>query len=165
MSAKRKDKTENPPAAKGIRVFVYGTLKRLHYNHELIESKNVTDSVFLGRCYIEGAFRMRDLNWYPGVQYVADPKVKNRIYGEVYRISEDTLKALDIMEGNGNFFTRGQVDTPWKKAWCYMIPASYYDRPIIETGAWKPNGDEKSFIESGKPVLDAADIFGAAKII
>jgi gamma-glutamylcyclotransferase (GGCT)/AIG2-like uncharacterized protein YtfP len=152
--------TTNPEEAQGIRVFVYGTLKWLHCNHHLLEAQTIKDSEFLGACYITGPYRMRDLIWYPGVQLVPDVQAKNRIYGEVYRIGEDTLKSLDILEGNGSFFTRSKIDTPWKKAWMYMIPPSYdSDRPVVGEGVWKPNAQEKAFIYSGAEKIEAPDYF------
>lgn len=145
---------------KGIRVFVYGTLKRLHYNHEVIESDSAVGTQFLGACFIEGPYQMRDLGSYPGVQQLGDSKLNNRIYGEVYKVTEATLKGLDILEGNGHFFTRSHVETPWKKAWCYMIPVTYaQNRPIIPDGVWKPNSQEKQFIYGGKPFLTSAEYF------
>lgn len=148
--------TPKPDAEVGVRVFVYGTLKRLHYNHVTINQEGTN---FLGACYIEGPYQMRDLVWFPGVQYIPDATKKNRIYGEVYRISEETLQALDILEGNGNFFKRTQVDTPWKKAWMYMIPVSYDKREIVTGGVWKPNVQEKTFIHSGSNMLSSEDYF------
>lgn len=160
VKVKKPNEVTNVPEAVGIRVFVYGTLKRLHYNHEVIESETAKGTEFLGACFIEGPWQMRDLTWYPGVQHMGDPKVKNRIYGEVYRVTEDTLKALDILEGNGHFFTRTQTETPWKKAWVYMIPSNFdAGKPIIKEGVWKPNAQEKLFIYSGAPHIDAADYF------
>jgi gamma-glutamylcyclotransferase (GGCT)/AIG2-like uncharacterized protein YtfP len=162
MSAKAKKSAEptNPENARGIRVFVYGTLKRLHYNHPVISGPTTKDTEFLGFCYVKGPFQMRDLTFYPGVQYVLDNTKINRIYGEVYRVTEDTLKALDILEGNGHFFTRVQVETPWKKAWMYMIPANFdSEKPIIEAGVWRPNVQEKVFIHSGKPFMTADEYF------
>jgi gamma-glutamylcyclotransferase (GGCT)/AIG2-like uncharacterized protein YtfP len=158
--SKKMNEVSNVPEAVGIRVFVYGTLKRLHYNHETIESETAKGTEFLGACYLTGPLQMRDLTFYPGVQTMMDTKIRNRIYGEVYRVTEDTLKALDILEGNGHFFTRTQVETPWKKAWCYMIPSTFdHNRPIIGEGVWKPNAQEKAFIHGGKSHLDANDYF------
>jgi gamma-glutamylcyclotransferase (GGCT)/AIG2-like uncharacterized protein YtfP len=146
--------------SQGIRVFVYGTLKRLHHNHKTLEDNGPDGTKFLGFCYVQGPIQMRDLKWFPGVQFMDDPVVKNRIYGEVYRINKQVLDRLDILEGNGHFFTRSQVDTPWKKAWMYFIPSSFEDnRPILPGGVWKPTSLEKKFIESGAPMLTAEDYF------
>lgn len=161
MKTKEKPETnQNPEHAQGFRVFVYGTLKRLHYNHPILEDGLGKGTEFLGACYITGPYQMRDLTWYPGVQHMGDPTVKNRIYGEVYRVSDEIRMALDILEGNGHFFTRSQVETPWKKAWMYMIPSNYdAGRPIIKEGVWKPNAQEKAFIFSGEEKWDADTYF------
>lgn len=162
---KKENVITNDPNAVGIRVFVYGTLKRLHYNHVTLSNKDIKDTEFLGRCYITGPFQMRNLTFYPGVQRVADSTEKHRIYGEVYRIGENTLEALDILEGNGYFFTREQVDTPWKKAWAYFIPPTYEKGSVIKEGVWNPNDSEKEFIHSGKEQLSAAEYFASCHIV
>lgn len=144
---KKKDEEEkaNDTKSEGIRVFVYGTLKQNHGNHPLLAENNAT---LLGRCYVEGRFRMLDLSAYPCVVRtsgaVNDPAP--RIYGEVYRICQDTLNVLDILEGNGSFFTRSKVVTPWKNAWMYFLPESWAERHVpIETGMWRPNDEETEF--------------------
>lgn len=152
--AKKAEQTEMEPKnpAEGIRVFVYGTLKRGHSNHYLLEGDNFTkDTKFVGRCYIEGSYQMRHLGGFPGVQRAdTGAGLKNRVYGEVYVITEETLKALDIMEGNGHFFTRDQIHTPWKKAWMYMIPPSFDRGAIVGNGCWHPAKPEEAFVDGGK---------------
>lgn len=162
MSKKQKEQQHilKPAEQVGIRVFVYGTLKRLHYNHYVIEDKQIHGTEFLGCCRLTGPYQMRDLTWFPGVQCTIDSQVKNYLYGEVYRVSEDTLKGLDILEGNGSFFTRIQVETPWKKAWMYMIPSNFDSgRPIITEGVWKPTAQEQDFIAAGDESWDALSYF------
>jgi gamma-glutamylcyclotransferase (GGCT)/AIG2-like uncharacterized protein YtfP len=148
----------------GIRVFVYGTLKRLHHNHNVMDARGPDGTQLLGLCYVQGPYQMRDMKWFPGVQFMADPVVKNKIYGEVYRVNKQVLDRLDILEGNGHFFTRMQIETPWKKAWMYCIPSSYDEgRPILPGGVWKPSPIEKKFIASGELAMPAADYFALAQ--
>lgn len=141
-----------------IRVFVYGTLKRMHYNHYLLESQSVTGTNYLGRCYVSGPFRMLDLGNFPGVQYVPDLiRTPSKIYGEVYEICHDTLMSLDILEGNGNFYTRQKVPTPYHNAWIYCLPweKSLNERfPTIDKGVWHPTPEELAFIASGQEKQD-----------
>lgn len=131
-----------------IRVFVYGTLKRLHSNHRLLESNNITDTEYLGRARIIGPYRMLDLGNFPGVQETTG--IGNKaIYGEVYAIGPNTLEALDILEGNGNFYTRHKVVTAFKNAWMYFLPpddalAKRY--AVIESGVWRPTKLEQDFV-------------------
>lgn len=142
-----------------IRVFVYGTLKRLHYNHYLLEGSNVHGTKYLGKTYIKGPYRMLSLGNFPGVQF--DPlgvKEPQTIYGEVYEIDANTLKSLDILEGNGNFYTRQKVGTPYRNAWIYFLPAGEElakRYPVIKEGAWHPNAAELAFIARGEEKEDA----------
>ncbi len=132
----------------GIRVFVYGTLKRQHGNHRLLESTNVRDTMYLGRCRIFGQYRMIDLGNFPAIQHTTGID-KRPIYGEVYQISQNTLDALDMLEGNGSFYTREKVFTAFKNAWAYFLPsrdelARRY--PEIVNGVWRPTAEEQAFV-------------------
>jgi gamma-glutamylcyclotransferase (GGCT)/AIG2-like uncharacterized protein YtfP len=143
---------------------VYGTLKRLHPNHHLLESKDITDTEFLGRCAITGPFRMLSFRWFPGVQNLSDLTVKTTLFGEVYRVGESTLQALDILEGNGHFFTRTKVETPWKKAWAYFVPSDpslLKTHEVISPLVWQPTEAEKLFMASGESMQQASDQLAA----
>jgi gamma-glutamylcyclotransferase (GGCT)/AIG2-like uncharacterized protein YtfP len=132
----------------GIRVFVYGTLKRQHPNHRLLESANIRDTMYLGRCRIVGNYRMLDLGNFPAVQRTTGLPPQ-AIYGEVYQISQPTLDGLDILEGNGSFYTREKVSTGYKNAWIYLLPPrdEYARRyPVIPSGVWHPTQAEQDFI-------------------
>lgn len=149
-------KKQNPGA---IRVFVYGTLKRLHYNHYLLEGNNVHDTLYLGRARLRGPWRMLNLGNFPGVQHVPELiKTPTDIYGEVYQIGAPTLDSLDLLEGNGNFFTRQKVPTPFRNAWIYCIPNSkdLTERfQVIENGVWRPTASETRFIAKSSDVEEA----------
>ena len=140
----------------GIRVFVYGTLKRLHYNHYLLEGPNNDTTQYKGRARLVGNWRMVSMGNFPGVQYVANQENKAPIYGEVYQISEDTLAALDLLEGNGSFYTRMKVPTPYKNAWIYCLPNNpeYDARPHIPEGVWRPSKSESVFVAKGVDTED-----------
>ena len=133
------------------RVFVYGTLKRGHHNHRLLESPNIKDTMYLGRCRITGNFRMIDLGNFPAVQRTTGVGPQS-IYGEVYQISEETLDGLDMLEGNGSFYTREKVSTAFKNSWIYLLPSNdRYARAYAEipTGVWRPSNDELGFVGRG----------------
>lgn len=149
------DNTDETPESFGIRVFVYGTLKMGHSNHKIIGRHLPKEAIYLGRCSIRGPYTMIDLGYFPGVvQHKSDPTIKNEVWGEVYRINEEILTHLDILEGNGHFYTRDKVETPWKKAWCYFVPKSYMPttnrNAIIKDGVWHPTSEEQSFIKLDK---------------
>lgn len=147
--------TDERPGSFGIRVFVYGTLKMGHSNHKIIGRHMPNEAVFLGRCSIRGPYTLVNLGYYPGViQNKGELTVKNEVWGEVYRINEEILTHLDILEGNGHFYTRDKVDTPFKKAWCYFVPPTYMPKNrtggILPDGVWQPSADELSFIQLAK---------------
>lgn len=129
------------PFTQGIRVFVYGTLKRDHPNHYLLKDGGAQ---FLGRCFIEGEFRMFNMGAFPCVARI--PNKSAMIFGEVYRIDQSTLDALDILEGNGKFFTRSKVITPWKNTWMYFLPENTTTRlKAVIDGMWNPKPAERDF--------------------
>jgi len=70
------------------KVFVYGTLKRGHYNHRLL-----VDSDYVGDGSIEG-FDIYDLGCYPGVV-----QGTRTVHGEVFSVTDDVLRHLDCLEG------------------------------------------------------------------
>jgi len=138
MSEKANESTNT----QGIRVFVYGTLKQGHGNHPALE-----DCEFLGRSYIEGNYRMVDLGFFPGVVECADGGDTGRIFGEVYKVDEDTLYTLDLIEGHPDFYERRKVPTQFKNAWVYLLPDSYLERyEPIEDGIWEATDDEKEWM-------------------
>lgn len=126
----------------GIRVFVYGTLKKGHGNHYLLE-----DAEYLGRCIVRGKFRMISLTYYPGVVRKPDAEPAP-ILGEVYRVTEEELAALDMLEGHPNFYRREKVDTPFKKAWMYFLPEEYKEMQTMPQGIWHPDDAEVGFYEA-----------------
>lgn len=76
-------------------VFVYGTLRKGGSNHF-----RMAGSDFVGEATIEGAIYMID--WNPQLTYPALVcGGEGRVRGEVYLVSEESLKALDEFEGIG----------------------------------------------------------------
>lgn len=133
----------------GIRVFVYGSLKNGRGNAHFLE-----DADFLGRCMIEGKHRLINLGYYPGLVRVPDDSAPMRVLGEVYRVSKDTLDALDMLEGHPDYYARHKVETPWKGAWCYYLPDAYIEHaPLVETvddnvQVWRPSDEEREYVAS-----------------
>lgn len=78
-------------------VFVYGTLMNGKRNHYILE-----DSKFIGNGFISDYF-MFNIVTYPGIQ---KSKYKSKVYGEVYQVSEETLKQLDILEEVGTLYNK-----------------------------------------------------------
>ena len=123
--------------SKTIRVFVYGTLKGGLVNHGPLEQQR-----FLGRALLRGKYRFINMGWYPGVVKYPDGAERS-IGGEVYEIDGDILNTLDMIEGHPHYYCREKVDTPYGKAWVYMLPTEYgASHDEIETTFWKQSAEE-----------------------
>jgi gamma-glutamylcyclotransferase (GGCT)/AIG2-like uncharacterized protein YtfP len=70
-------------------IFVYGTLKRDHYNNDLLG-----DSQLLGNYETLPQWGLISLGSFPGM--VPSNKA---VKGEVYLVDEDTMERLDLLEG------------------------------------------------------------------
>ena len=82
-------------------VFVYGTLKRGHGNHELL----MHGARFVGEATTVEGFKIyqHDRPVYP----MAKPAPADcQLRGEVWLVDDRTLAALDRLEGNGHFYER-----------------------------------------------------------
>jgi gamma-glutamylaminecyclotransferase len=142
-----------------IRVFVYGSLKKGLGNHRLLEQ-----SKFLGRCYIEGRFKLLNLGGFPGLVKKDDLPVM-KVVGEVYQINEDTLRSLDWLEGHPRFYERSKVPTPWKNAWTYFLPPSYLGKYSEVESIWRPTDEEKEWFKGVEnPTTSEATSCGSSHI-
>lgn len=133
------------------RVFVYGTLKSGHGNHSHYLKDN-DGAKYLGRCYVSGDYRMYSNGAFPIVTTGDDRNRVAHIVGEVYEVDEETLLALDCLEGHPSWYKRIKVDTPFKKAWMYTMP--YSDRweraTFIESGCFAMTTEEAEFIHGSE---------------
>ena len=112
------------------RVFVYGTLKRGYGNHQLLA---VGRAHFLGTDTIEGS--MHDLGAFPAVSLEGC----GTVYGEVYVVSDETLRALDRLEGTPGFYQRTRVSmSSGLEAWVYVMGSEKLaTRMVIASGRWR----------------------------
>lgn len=114
-------------------VFVYGSLKRGFGNHGFLENSKflgITDTV-------HRVYRMYPLfGSFPTV--VATNDEAYAITGELYEVDYDTLKRLDILEGDGHMYTRRLTSvhngSDTVEAWMYMMPED--DRLIRDNVAY-----------------------------
>ncbi len=99
----------------GHSVFVYGSLKRDFQNNDVLAIEE-----FVARTKtLSARYRMVSMGHFPAV-------VENGPYfvdGEVYRIHGETLWTLDIMEGQGDFYDRKQIQVAnyADPVWCYFL--------------------------------------------
>lgn len=73
------------------RIFVYGTLRKGMYNHDLYLKDR---GVYCGEGYIKGSLMTITGKVYPAFL----PKGQHLILGELYDVDEQTLKCLDELE-------------------------------------------------------------------
>lgn len=83
----------------GNLVFVYGTLMKGQRAHEYLQGAE-----YVGAYRLTG-YAMYDLGWYPGIV----PEAGRTVYGEVYRVSDRILHAMDGYEGEGSLYDRKTV--------------------------------------------------------
>lgn len=133
------------------RVFVYGTLKEGHGNHGYYLAGNPAVKK-LGRCYITGDYRMYTNGAFPIVTVGDDPEREAHIVGEVYEVDEPTLDALDALEGHPDWYCRQKVQTPWKKAWVYLMPehGRHGSEGYIESGCFAMTEEEAEWMRGSE---------------
>lgn len=104
-------------------VFVYGTLKKGFHNHGLLE-----ESEYEGPGKVPGHLYVVGLPYYKK----ADDGV---VYGELYRVDDNTLARLDRLEGYNehnperSFYNRIEVDTAIGDNEGYYIEG--YDKAFV----------------------------------
>ena len=118
-------------------VFVYGSLLSggsgnltgALGNHRVLSNGN-----FLGEHTTAPKFHFVSLGAFPG----AIENGKTAIVGEVYEVTDDIFKSLDLLEGYPSFYGRKQIDTIYGKAWIYLLPESYLgNHTKIPSGNWR----------------------------
>ena len=128
-----------------MKVFVYGTLMKGHGNNILLEN-----DTFLSNALLDG-YGLYKVSSFPGIIKHCGAAVK----GEVYNISEFTLKRLDALESEGSLYIRELVSVTlennqnihayvyvWNKA---VNPQSYVP---FEKLPWKPSHKRFSYKHS-----------------
>ena len=135
------------------RVIVYGTLKQGHGNHRLLEGQE-----FLGRIKLDDKFVMYNLGPFPAVVHLDEVPEEiaddvTTVFGEVYSVDTECLAAMDVLEGNGRYYTRKKVPTKeFKNAWIYLFPKEatkrYPRSAIVEGGLWRPSAEEREWVDA-----------------
>lgn len=110
-----------------LQVFVYGSLKRGHYNHGLLRA-----SSFLGCWRTPARYTLLDLGAFPGIVAGGGTAIS----GEVYGIDRGTLRALDRLEGHPDFYRRETITTPFGEAGIYVLAGRPTHGVIIASGCW-----------------------------
>ncbi len=115
-SAWRAARKNNPEYEQdGHSVFVYGSLKRDFQNNDVLAIEE-----FVARTKtLSARYTMVSMGHFPALIDTGP----HFIDGEVYRIHGDTLWILDIMEGEGDFYIRKQIQVVnyADPVWCYFL--------------------------------------------
>ena len=115
-------------------VFVYGTLKQGHSNHRIMHMDDESESALVMRdATIKGD--LYDLGPFPGA---VESKNGGKIVGEVWDVSNQTVRHLDRLEGHPDFYKRKKVPvlgTNWQ-AWAYFLPEVPENAVPMPAGSW-----------------------------
>jgi gamma-glutamylcyclotransferase (GGCT)/AIG2-like uncharacterized protein YtfP len=114
-------------------VFVYGTLRSSHSNHQLLGNSH---------CYGVGLTREKYAMYVTGgYPFVISTEPCYPIVGELYEVDDETLGILDKMEGHPRYYTRREVAIDVEGAeyvaWMYfrdqrgkLMPTGDYDDAV-----------------------------------
>ena len=105
-------------------VFVYGTLMQKAGTIRSL-SKFGPDAEFVSDTMTSSeSFDMLNLGHFPGV---IDSASGHRVAGELWRVTSEVFKQLDIIEGYPDFYTRKMIPTEHGIAWMYSLPESIHE--------------------------------------
>jgi len=125
------------------KIFVYGTLRQNFANHRLLAT-----SKFLGFAKTESKYVMHCMGAIP---FVSKSQAISQILGEVYEVDNETLKAIDQLEGcipsitnpkefdSNSWYTRSEVAVEFldfgqfDQVWLYFNEGGAH-HPIISSG-------------------------------
>ena len=106
--------------------FVYGTLKKGYSNNELLKT-----SQFLGKAITLENYKLYTCG-FPMALYSPDDLP---VLGELYRVeSENVIKNLDRLEGNGIFYSRKQIKVKLLDFFDQVLTAWIYEIPDTKFG-------------------------------
>ena len=134
---RRTRRADNPPReAPGELLFVYGTLRRGEPSAQL-----------LGSCLWCGETETRGTLFHLGKYPALTLHGEDRIYGEVWRCSPETLALLDSYEGvEEGLFERVRIHLEKGDAWIYVagpaLGAQLETAPRIPSGKWSGTSRE-----------------------
>lgn len=111
------------------RVFVYGTLRKGHYNHAMMRDATfVANASTFGKMYSAGSFPMVSIENHDN----------HLVEGEIYEVSDELLQRLDDLESHPKWYVRTLVETTSGPAEMYVMPAArmYKGMREIPSGDW-----------------------------
>lgn len=127
------------------RVFVYGTLMVHETNHHYLRA-----ATYLGRVRTAPRYRLFSLGSYP----VLCLHGRQRVCGEVYRVSTATLRQLDRLEEYPHYYQRTKIPTAFGPAWLYFQVQPPVGARAIASGDWRTVHGRFLIRFEGCPVRD-----------
>jgi gamma-glutamylcyclotransferase (GGCT)/AIG2-like uncharacterized protein YtfP len=121
-----------------MKLFVYGTLKRGHHNHRLLEKAQ-----YISHAELWG-YQMYSLGGFPGIK-----PSDGHVHGEVYEVEDltrlDRLEGYDEERDDGMYLRREVIirrpakDGSYEddKAYAYVWNLDVIGRPLIKDGVWR----------------------------
>lgn len=100
---------------------MYGTLKRGFHNNVFLDNAQ-----YLGEYHTLDKFELYTDASFP-IPYLTDSlnprRLPARVFGNLYRVDEETLRDLDRLEGNGMFYQRRliRIQNHPRECWAYFI--------------------------------------------
>jgi len=122
----------------GIRVFVYGSLKRGFQNHRLLEG-----ATFVEEDRVPGYALMSGEGAY--FPFAVDAEPEFGVCGEVYELSgKPQLAMLDRLEGHPNFYKRTAVRSDSGAVmWMYVYQGSTKNLDLFNLETWTLEGETR----------------------
>lgn len=118
-------------------VFCYGTLKRGHANHWLMEGAKYHGNYFTDKNYSL---------YVEGLPFLVKEKGGGGCFGELYEVTDEILEKLDRLEGHPTFYKRekitvydAEVGAPVEGVWVYLFNAGHNEinkRYARKTGSY-----------------------------
>jgi gamma-glutamylcyclotransferase (GGCT)/AIG2-like uncharacterized protein YtfP len=105
-----------------VTLFVYGTLKHGCSNHGVLRG-----ATFVGETVTEPAYLLVNCGSYPGLVRAGNGRAGVAIRGELYRVDEALLAALDRFEGVPQEYVRDTIrlsDSSEAETYFYVLPIS-----------------------------------------
>lgn len=132
-----------------MKIFVYGTLMRGHYNNVLLRQHSAN---FLQQDAVAG-YAMYSLGAYPCITRTpAGFLTQAMVHGELWECNMNCVKQLDSLEGHPNFYRRETVDLAYSpgEAYAYVMTDKHMSNYIT----WK----RARLISSGRWTLEQYDV-------
>ncbi len=126
------------------KIFVYGTLRKGARAYDWYLSGE--DTNYVGPAAIRGD--LHDMGSYPAVINADEPRSEGIVLGDVFEVTDETLKHLDAYEGYPYLYQREVVNTrdgQEVQVYVYGDVEDAMRRPLVESGDWLDYDNSESW--------------------